>query len=83
MIATTLTALFVVVSFATLLALVDLWIRGSFSYKALKQERALMRAGFVPMIEAEELRLRPAQRTAPAASRPFARRVPSHVRAAA
>ncbi len=83
MIAATLTALFVVVAFATLLALVDLWIRGRFAFDIVKQERALAKAGFVPTVDAEELRLRPAPRTAPAATRPFARRVPSRVRAAA
>ena len=83
MIAATLTALFVVVSFATLLTLADLCIRGHFAFNALKRERALVKTGFLPMVDAEELRLRPAPRTAPAANRPYARRVPSQARAAA
>lgn len=83
MIATTLTILFMVVSFATVVSLVDVWVRGRFAYGALKNERALAKAGFVPVIEAEQLRVRPAPRVALAATRPFARQVPSHVRAAA
>lgn len=83
MIPTTLTALFVVVTFATLLSLADLWIRGCVAFATLKRERGLAKAGFLPMVEAEEMRLRSALRFAPAASRPYARRVPSRVRAVA
>ncbi len=77
MIAATLTALFVVVSFATLLALADLWMRGHFAFKSLKRERALVKAGFVPMVDAEEVRLRQPARFASAATRPFAHRLPA------
>ncbi len=83
MIAATLIGLFVVVSFATLLTLTDVWVRGRFAYGVLKSERALAKAGFLPIVEAEELRLRPAPRTALAATRPYARQVPSRARAVA
>ena len=43
---------------ATLLALLDCWIRGRFVFDGLKQERALLDAGFVPMAPAAEPRLR-------------------------
>lgn len=76
MIALTLTTLFVVVAFATALSLADSWMRGQMVFGQLSRERSLAKAGFVPMIEAEEVRLRDVRRFAPAATRPFARRLP-------
>jgi len=79
MIAFSLTALFVTVSLATFLGLTDSWLRGRHAFVALKRERALVNAGFVPMVEAEELRIRKPVRYAPASSRPFARRLPARL----
>ncbi|MEM9501182.1 MAG: hypothetical protein AAF941_04990 [Pseudomonadota bacterium] len=83
MIATTLTALFVVIAIATLLTFADCWVRGRYAFVALKRERALVKAGFVPVVEAEAIRLRQPDRIAPAATRSFARRIPSRARVAA
>ncbi len=77
MIATTLAALFTIVTIATALSLVDSWIRGRSAYAGLKREKMLLEAGFVPQVQAREVRLRrPARRTLAAATRPYARRVP-------
>ena len=77
MITLTLTALFVIVSLATALALADAWLRARSAFDLLTRERALVKAGFVPMVEASEIRLRPAApRLRGGAMRPFARRVP-------
>lgn len=77
MIALTLASLFTVVTIATALALLDSWLRGQTAFFRIGRERALARAGFVPMVEAEEMRLRGPARYATAATRPFARRLPS------
>ena len=76
MLALTLTSLFVIVTFATLVSLTDSWLRWRYAFETLKRERALANAGFVPMVEAQELRLRDPQRTSLAATRSFARRLP-------
>lgn len=76
MIAITLASLFLVVSLATALALADSWLRGRYAFAALKRERALVDAGFVPMAQAQELRLREPTFHSRAASRPYARRLP-------
>jgi hypothetical protein len=76
MIALTLTTLFTVVTLASLLTLTDCWLRARLAFDVLGRERALVKAGFVPMVEAEELRLRSTPRFAPAATRPFAQRLP-------
>lgn len=76
MIAFSLTALFATVALATMLGLTDCWIRGRRAFAAIKRERALVRAGFVPVVEARELRLRHKASFAGSASRPFARRLP-------
>lgn len=83
MIAATLTVLFVVIAITALLTLADCVVRGRHALRSLKRERAFVKAGFVPIVEAEELRLRQPVRLAPAATRSFARRVPSRSRAAA
>lgn len=79
MLALTLASLFVVIAVATALALVDTWLRGRVAFANLSRERAWTRAGFVPMVEAEEVRLRSHARIAPAATRPFARRLPDRL----
>lgn len=77
MIAMTLIALFTVVAIATGLSLVDTWLRGSADFKALLRQKKLLDAGFVPQVEASDVRLRPLpRRTLAAAARPYARRVP-------
>lgn len=58
-IALTVAALFTVVAIATMLSLVDSWIRGSSAYGVLRREQTLLEAGFVPQIEASETRMRP------------------------
>jgi len=77
MIALSLTVLFVIVSLASVLGLADCWLRGRHAFLTLKRERALAKAGFVPMIEAEELRLRRPARFVPTTTRPFARQLPA------
>ncbi|QUL39126.1 hypothetical protein [Erythrobacter sp. JK5] len=76
MITTTLTALFVAVAIATALGLVDCWLLGRDAYASLRQERALARAGFVPMVEADVMRLRRPVRAAALANRASAQRAP-------
>lgn len=77
MITLTLTVLFVVVFLATALALTDAWLRARSAFDLLSRERALVKAGFVPIVEASEIRLRPGPpRLREGAMRPFARRVP-------
>lgn len=58
MIAFTITALLTVTACAVGLALIDNWLRGRNAFNALMEERALLRAGFVPMVEAIEQRNR-------------------------
>lgn len=77
MIAFVLTALFVAVVLAVSASLTDSALRWSHAFKSLQREHALAKAGFVPVVSASELRLRPsgsAYRGAP--SRNFARRLP-------
>ncbi|MEL7189653.1 MAG: hypothetical protein AAGK17_08905 [Pseudomonadota bacterium] len=58
MIVFTATALLCVIALATGLTLIDNWIRGREAFVQLVQERGAARAGFVPVIEAAELRQR-------------------------
>lgn len=51
MIALALSALIAVVAVATSLTLVDCWIRGRYMLEALREERALLDAGFVMMAQ--------------------------------
>ncbi|MBD2842194.1 hypothetical protein [Erythrobacter rubeus] len=77
MIAATLSVLISVVTIATALALVDFWLRASSAYALLKRQSDLVKAGFVPQVEARVVRLRPAApRGSSAATRPFATRLP-------
>ena len=77
MIAFSLSALFATVALATLLGLTDCWMRGRRAFASLQRERAMVKAGFVPVVEAQELRLRQNSRFAGSASRPFAHRLPA------
>lgn len=77
MLALTLAALFTVTAIATVLSLVDSWLRGLGAYEGLIRERALLKAGFVPQVEARDVRLRRRSRhTIASASRPYARHTP-------
>ena len=76
MIALTLATLFAIVTLAAVITLADSWLRGRFAYRTLRRERALVEAGFVPVVEAAEVRLRSNTRYAPAATRPFAQQLP-------
>ncbi len=78
MLALTLTALFAIAAAMTGLSLLDSWLRGKMVYRGLKREKALIDAGFVPQVQAREVRLRrPARRrTLAAATRPYSRRTP-------
>lgn len=77
MIAMTLTALFSVIAVATALSLLDSWLRGRADFQSLMREKGLLDAGFVPQVEAHEVRLRPQpRRSLAAATRPYARRLP-------
>ncbi|MEP3420157.1 MAG: hypothetical protein ABJN35_00330 [Erythrobacter sp.] len=76
LIALTLTCLFVITGIATALSLLDSWLRGSNAYTVLKREQALLNAGFLPQVGANEVRLRkPAHRTLAAAKRGQNRRM--------
>lgn len=77
MIAFVLTALFATVIFAVGASLIDSALRWSNAFKAISRERALADSGFVPMVDACELRLRPVIVThRGGTSRAFARRLP-------
>lgn len=77
MIAMTITALITIIAIATALSLLDSWLRGRADLRLLLREKGLLDAGYVPQVEASEVRLRaPPRRTLAAATRPYARRVP-------
>lgn len=77
MIAFTLSALFAAVATATCLALVDFWLRARSAHASLRRQAALAKAGFVPQVDAEFVRLRPSYEDCQAsAARPYARRLP-------
>lgn len=77
MIAIALACLFTVAVIATMLSLIDSWLKAKGAYAVLKREHALLKAGFVPQVHAHEVRLRkPARRTIAAATRPYAKRLP-------
>ena len=82
MIALTIAALFTVICLATALTLVDFWLRGRSAYGSLRRQSELLKAGFVPQVEAKVVRLRP---NAPrfAAIRPLHREAPRPALAAA
>lgn len=55
---------FAIMAFVTLVAvtsvitLADCWVRGKYTLESLKEERALLEAGFLPMAQPKEQRLR-------------------------
>ncbi len=59
MIVMTATALLLITAVATGITLLDNWIRGREAFVKLVQERAAARAGFVPVVDATDLRQRP------------------------
>lgn len=82
MLALTIASLFTLAAFASLLTLVDCWIRGRYEFVRLGQERALIDAGFTPTPAALEQRVRqPAVRfeaLATPARLPVLRALPDH-----
>ena len=58
MIETSIVLLLATVGIASGLALLDCWLRGRFVFEGLQEERALLEAGFIPMQEGAEPRLR-------------------------
>nr|WP_298926898.1 hypothetical protein [uncultured Erythrobacter sp.] len=76
MLAATITLLFSAVAIATAITLVDCWLRARSAYSSLKRQNDLVKAGFVPQVEARIVRLRPTAPRALATTRPFARRLP-------
>ena len=72
MIAMTITCLFVIAALATSLTLLDTWLQARAAFWSTFREQQLLDAGFVPQLEASEVRLRqPIHRTArrPSATR--------------
>jgi hypothetical protein len=61
----TITCLFVIAALASSLTLLDTWLQARAAFWSVFRERQLLDAGFIPQIEAEEVRLRqPLHRTA-------------------
>ena len=58
MLALAISALITLVGLATGVTLVDCWISGKFVFEGLREERALLDAGFVPMQASGEHRAR-------------------------
>lgn len=78
MIALCLAGLFIIAAIATSISLADSALRSGNAYKAIRRERALVKAGFVPQVEAQQIRLRHATSGYPgSATRSFARRLPT------
>ncbi len=53
---------FTLVCVASAIALADCWVRGRYTFEILREERALLEAGFVPMAQPAEQRVRQALR---------------------
>lgn len=69
-IAMTITCLFVIAALASALTLLDTWIQARAAFWGVFRERQLLDAGFVPQVDAQEVRLRQplhrsARRTSP------------------
>ena len=58
MIALTISALLALVTIAGLITLLDCWIRGRYTLESIREEQALLDAGFVPMAQGDDQRLR-------------------------
>lgn len=73
----TLITLIVIAAIATGLSLLDSWLRGRVAFRVLRHERALLKAGFVPQIPTQHVRLRkPVRRGLASATRPYSSRIP-------
>jgi len=71
MIAMTITCLFVIVALVAGLTLLDTWMQARTAFWNVFREQELLDAGFIPQVEASELRLRqPRHRTAKRTSAP-------------
>jgi len=71
-----LTALLSITALVVVVSLIDSFVRGRHVMIALKRERALAIAGFVPQADACDVRLRRPAVLSASAVRPFARRTP-------
>jgi hypothetical protein len=79
MIAFAVATLIFLVALATTLALADFWLRARSAYASLRRQTQLMKAGFVPQVDAKVVRLRSATvSTGCGTSRSFATRLPRH-----
>lgn len=58
MLALAISALITLVALATAVTLADCWISGKFVFEGLREERALLDAGFVPMQASGDHRVR-------------------------
>lgn len=58
MIAATVTCLFVIAGLVSVLSLLDTWVKARDAFWRVFRQRQLLDAGFVPQVEASELRLR-------------------------
>lgn len=58
MLALGIVTLIAVIAVASALTLLDCWIRGRYVFESLKAERALLDAGFVPVVPPAQMRLR-------------------------
>lgn len=76
MITTTIAVLILVVALSTALALLDFSLRARSAYASLRRQSELVKAGFVPQVEASVVRLRQTAPRSAGAKRPFANRQP-------
>jgi hypothetical protein len=58
MLAISIFALFAAIAVVSAVTLVDCWLKAQHAYAALSREWAALEQGFVPMVEAQDLRLR-------------------------
>ena len=77
MIALTLAILFAAIAIATGFVLVDCAMRFKSAHASLVRQQALVKAGFVPQVEASAVRLRSNTQRTSGAARPFATRLPA------
>jgi len=77
MIAFALASLFSIAAVIAAITLTDSALRGRNAFAMLQRERSLVKAGFIPQVEARQLRLRrPSTGYRGSATRAFARRLP-------
>lgn len=68
MLAISIFALFAAIAVVSAVTLVDCWLKAQHAYTALSREWAALEQGFVPMVEAQDLRLRKGARRPACAS---------------